>query len=322
MSPAKFLAAVYVAHPEVEAWDFRPRHAERLMVLCPEIRCRVCSNREAFGRLLPEAEIILAWRVFQDEVDRAPGLRILATPAAGRDYFDVRPPERTACFYGRFHGQIMAETALAMMLGMTRGLLPAVTTLAHCPWPRAELAGRMRLLRGSHVCVLGFGHIGQWIGRLLKPFGVRLTGIRRNPAASPPPSFMGPADAVRAAADLDEVLPTVDHLVIVLPGGSERDAIIDARRLALLPPHATLLNLGRGNAVEEEALCRALRRNELAGVCLDVFQHEPLPPDSPLRSCPNLWRLPHASAIAPEYLDLFVEDFAEQFHEWMKTCDA
>ena len=67
---------------------------------------------------------------------------------------------------------------------------------------------------------------------------------------------------------------------------------------------------------DEDALVEALRQGRLAGACLDVFREEPLPAASPLRHCPNLWRLPHASAISPDYLDLFVDDLAAQLRRW------
>ena len=312
-------AVVHLADPDVEGWVFRPCHAAHLARLCPGIHCRICSERGAFAEALPMADIAITWSVTQADIDSAVRLRILSTPAAGRDYFDVHVPPRVAHFYGHFHGEIMAETALAMILGMTRGVRPAATHLAGLEWPQQELGQCMRPLRGAHVCILGFGHIGQWTGRLLKPFGVRLTGIRRNPEKATQPTFMTSGDSVLPLSDLDAVLPTVDHLVIILPGGVETDGIIDARRLELLPPHATLTNLGRGNAIDERALEHALRLGRLGGACLDVFSREPLPADASLRSCPNLWRLPHAAAISPNYLDLFVRDFAHQFCEWQKN---
>jgi len=308
--------AVHLVHPQVSAWTFTDRQAARLCRALPSASCHVCPDRESFRAVLPEAQIALVWSFRQEEFALAPRLRVLATPAAGRDYFQVTPPPAVRLFYGRFHGAIMGETAVGMVLAMGRGLLPAVTTYADEPWPRAQLAAGLRPLRGAHVVILGFGHIGTWIGRLLKPFGVRLTGVRRHASAAAVPDFFGPADRLLPASDLDAVLPETDHLLVVLPGGNATDRLIDARRLALLPPHATIANLGRGNAIDEAALVEALRAGRLAGACLDVFRSEPLPADSPLRDCPNLWCFPHSSAISPTYLDLFVDDFVAQFQAW------
>ena len=113
------------------------------------------------------------------------------------------------------------------------------------------------------------------------------------------------------------MLPRADHLVAFLPSGPGTDRLLDARRLALLPPGAFLYNFGRGNAIDEDALAEALRAGRLGGAVLDVFRTEPLPADSPLRSAPRCHLYPHASAFAPDYLDLCFEELAERMTRWM-----
>jgi len=165
----------------------------------------------------------------------------------------------------------------------------------------------MTTLRGASITVLGFGNIGGWIGRLAKPFGVRVTGVgRRVPDR---PDWFDDDDRAVSVDGLDAALPTTAYLVAPLPGPPEPDRILDARRLALLPPHAVVVNVGRGNAIDEAALVDALRDGMIDAACLDVFEQEPLPADSPLRALPNAFLMPHASAVAPSYLDRFVDEF-------------
>jgi phosphoglycerate dehydrogenase-like enzyme len=91
--------------------------------------------------------------------------------------------------------------------------------------------------------------------------------------------------------------------------------MINAARLAKLPRHAVLYNVGRGNCVDEAALARALQKGTLRGACLDVFADEPLTPDSPLAAdLPGLVRMPHASAFADEYMDRFTDEIIA----WLK----
>jgi phosphoglycerate dehydrogenase-like enzyme len=240
------------------------------------------------------------------------------TPAAGRDYFSVRPPPGVDLDYGAFHGELMAETVLAMMLAQTRGLplaagMRSAGGVIESEWPRAKFDRSARPLRGSHVVIAGFGNIGRWVARLAKPFGVRITGVRREPGERPESFDSG--DVLLPAERLDEVLPHADHLILTLPGGSATRHFLDERRLSLLPARAVVYNVGRGNAIDEVALVKALRAGGIAGAALDVFETEPLPLDSPLRDCPGVLLLPHAAAISPNYLDLFVGEFVGRYRE-------
>ncbi|MCK5801213.1 MAG: D-2-hydroxyacid dehydrogenase [Lentisphaeria bacterium] len=300
--------AVYLHHPEVECWNFSQDHASRLRRLVPNCSVTVCRSQADFLVALPATEIAVVWRFRQEWFDIGGNLRVVATPAAGRDYFFVNPPPGVEVFHGQFHGELMAETVVGMLLAMTRGILKAADLQRDTSWPRADVAAGMRSLRGSHVVILGFGSIGRWIGRLLKPFGIRLTGVCRT--RTDRADFMDDLDTVLVRSGLEQVLPSADHLVLCLPGTAETDDVLNVRTLGLLPPHATLCNIGRGNAVDEDALVQALHEGRLSGACLDVCRNEPLPSDSVLRSCPNLWIMPHASAISPAYLDLFVGELA------------
>ena len=308
--------AIHLIHPSVSCWNFGERHLEKLRTSLPRETFVRCESSTEFLSALPEAEIALVWTFRQEWLDCARRLRWIVTPAAGRDYFRIRAPAGVDIDYGSFQGEVMAETVLGMMLTQVRGLHLATGMRLRQgsiedPWPRAKFDRQARPLRGSHLVILGFGNIGRWVGRLAKPFGVRITGVSSNPGARP--DYFDAEDTQLPVGRLDEVLPETDHLVLTLPGGSSTRHIIDARRLALLPSHAVVYNVGRGNAIDEKALVAALRDARIAGAALDVYEREPLPPDSPLRHCPGVLLLPHASAISPNYLDLFVDEFVEKF---------
>ena len=310
-------------HLESEVPVFAPTDAqvaslrERLAGLCgagsaPHVDL-VRSDAD-FLAALPRATAVVVWRFRQEWFALAPRLRAVCTPAAGRDYFRVVPPPGVEMRYGGFHGAIMGETAAACVLSLSHGVLPHALDMkdgpdgAGVPWPRPQLAASARRLAGATVLILGFGRIGRAAGCFLKPFGARIVGVSRSP--HPAPDWFGPEDRAETAERLDELLPLADHLLCFLPSGPETDRLLDARRLALLRPSAFLCNFGRGNVLDEDALCAALRDGRLAGAVLDVFREEPLPADSPLRAAPNLWLLPHASAFSPDYLDLCFEELA------------
>ena len=308
------LRLVYLDH---EMDVFRPTEAQvrRFADLCGDgADVRRCETEAEFLSLLPEASAVFVWTFRQEWFARAPKLRHLCTPAAGRDYFRVVPPPQVAMHYGTFHGAIMAETALGALLACSHGLLPFASAMRRDgggeTWPRREIMLRSRRLAGQTVAILGFGRIGRAFGALVKPFGATVIGVRRSPAPDPEA-----ADRVLPASEIDEILPLADHLASFLPSGPETEKLLGARRLAMMKPGAFLYNFGRGNLLDEEALAAALRRNALAGAVLDVFREEPLPADSPLRDAPNCFLYPHASAFAPDYLDLYFAKAAAEIRQ-------
>lgn len=273
---------------------------------------RLCRTEDEFLEALPGAWAAVVWTFRQEWFDLSPTLRHVCTPAAGRDYFRVVPPPCVTLHYGSFHGAIMAETALGAMLSMAHGLLPFADGMrgAGDGWPRLEMAAYGRRVAGSTVVVLGCGRIGTALARLAAALGARVIGVTRTPHPAEP-------GIERVTTDrLDDMLPLADHLVCFLPSGAATDRILDARRLALLRPRCFLYNFGRGNAVDEDALADALRAGRLGGAVLDVFREEPLPPDSPLRTAPNCFAYPHASAFVPEYLDLYFWELAAEMEGW------
>ena len=148
--------------------------------------------------------------------------------------------------------------------------------------------------------ILGYGHVGRAIGAKLEALGVEVKGIAR-----------------RNIGELKESLRAADWLVMALPGDTGTDDIIDAAMLRRMKRTAVIVNVGRGNAIEEKALASALKARRIAGAYLDVFKKEPLCGDSPLsKNLPGLVRLPHASAFAPEYLPMFFREMAAA--GWLK----
>ncbi len=299
---------IWLNSPEVPQFTFQERNLTLLKSLLPGTVIIPCATEKEFVEQLPRTTIAIVWVFRQEWFVLAPRLAWLATPAAGKDFFTVTPPTGLFMSNGTFHGKIMAETVAGMILAQCRGILAAARLQPTHSWPRRELSRLMRSLHGARVTILGFGQIGRYIGGLLKPFGVHLTGIKRT--VSPPPEYFDSEDFILPLDALEGVLPGTDHMVVVLPRSPQTDDILDAGRLGLLPPHAYLYNVGRGNAVDENALVSAIREKKLAGACLDVFKQEPLAEDSPLRSCPEILLMPHASAIADDYLDLFFEEFS------------
>lgn len=300
---------VFFQESTVPYFCAQKRHADQLRAAFPHARVTWCRTERAFIRALPHVQVAITWAFRQEWFERAPNLRVILSAAAGRDLIPLTPPAHVVLHHSTFHGPLMAETVLGLMLAFNRGILTAYRHQLNGElWPRDALYGQMRLLQGSHAVIVGFGHIGCAIGRLLKPFNVRITGVRRSPQRRLPKGFNN-EDTVVTLDKLDALLTTADHLILVLPSDTGTDQMFDAKRLARLPRHAVLYNVGRGNCIDETALAQALTSGRLRGACLDVFAQEPLQPNSPLSTAlPGLVRLPHSSAFADSYIDRFIQE--------------
>ena len=149
----------------------------------------------------------------------------------------------------------------------------------------------MRSIIGSTITVLGTGDIGTEFARRAKAMGAAcIRGVRRTKRAADP-AF----DAIYTHEELDGLLPDTDILVMALPATSETAGVLNRERIALLPAQAVVVNVGRGSAVDQEALAEALNAGRIAGAALDVFVPEPLPKESPLWETKNLLITPHVA---------------------------
>jgi phosphoglycerate dehydrogenase-like enzyme len=214
-------------------------------------------------------------------------LRVIQTLSAGVDWLvgHVPPHIRVCNARGAFDGPL-AEWVLGAILAMQRGIVQARDAQQKrdwAPFDPEELAGR-------RVVILGLGSIGRAIAERLAPFSVDVVGVVRT--ARP---------GAHALADLDQLLDGADILVNMLPLTSETDGILDARRLALLPDGALVVNGGRGRTVDPAALLRELEAGRLRAV-VDVTEPEPLPPDDPLWALPNVLISPHIAGNSPAAL--------------------
>jgi phosphoglycerate dehydrogenase-like enzyme len=253
------------------------------------------------GDLFPERARDLARALHQ-----APALRWFHSFAAGADHpwfqsFLARGVRVTTS--SGASAVPIAHTVLLYVLALARDLPGWLGEQAARRWsPRA-----IEDVSGQLLGVAGLGPIGLEVARLAGAFGMRAIGFRRTPRGDEPCE-------THPLAELDAFLPRLDWLVLALPLADETRKLLDARRLALLPPRARVINVGRGALVDEAALAEALARGRLAGAALDVFEVEPLPAESPLWQLPNVILTPHSAGTNPgNYLraaEIFVDNLA------------
>lgn len=254
-------------------------------------------------------------RDFFARVDAAPHLRWLHVCSSGLDLPVYQPAIARGVRVTPASGSTavpIAQAVIAAMLGQARGFdhwLGAQRERAWCPLTGAR---RPREIGAQRVLIVGAGPIAREIARLAGAVGFDTVAVRRRPQPTPH------CREVFSVDQLDGLLPACDWLVLACPLTEETRGLVDARRLALLPPHARIVNVSRGEVVDEAALVRALQDRRLAGAYLDVFAQEPLPAASPLWDLPGVWITPHNCAAAQGHEQRVVETFLSLLGPWLR----
>lgn len=186
------------------------------------------------------------------------------------------------------YGVTIAEHLIMVTLMLLRHEMTYCADAAAHRWGAVQ---PMRSIIGSTITVLGTGDIGTEFARRAKAMGAAsIRGVRRTKKAADP-AF----DAIYTHDELDTLLPDTDILVMALPSTGETKNILSAERIALLPPTACVVNVGRGSAIDQNALVAALNGGRIAGAALDVFAEEPVPAGDPVWTAKNLLLTPHIS---------------------------
>lgn len=258
---------------------------------------------------LPTAHLdaagFVAWGNPPSQLEEAAGrlrnLRWVQTLAAGPDSVLTAGfrPEVTITSGRSLHDGPVAEHALGLVLAAARRLHTSVRAQIGHRWA-SELGGiqplngdeSFRSLRDARVLVWGFGSIANTLAPLLTALGAHVRGVATSAGTRNGYEVITP-DALPLA------LPETDVLIMILPSSPQTNQVLSAELIALLPQHAWLVNVGRGNTINEPALIAALGERRIAGAALDVFSVEPLPELSELWDLPNVILTPHAAGGRP-----------------------
>jgi len=191
------------------------------------------------------------------------------------------------------NGEPVAQTALAGLLMLARNFPDWWAAQGRREWAPLRGDAVPRDLKGQTVAIIGLGTIGTTVARFCQALGMRVIGVRRSPRQPD-----DPVDEMHSPAALPGLLPRCDWLVLACPLAPETRRAINAETLARLPRGARLVNVARGGVVDEAAMTAALKSGQLGGAYLDVFENEPLPPDSPLWDLPNVIVSPHNASAS------------------------
>lgn len=258
------------------------------------------GDREEFARLLPQAEVAYGAGPRPGEVGAAPRLRWVHVTSAGVDRLPLAELAAAGIVLTNARGQhadAMADHAFGLLLALSRGVATAVRDQSQRVWGH-EGPSTPGVLAGRRLGILGLGSIGRAVARRAVAFGMEVWASRRRPSGDEPDvaRLLGPS-----RGEFLELLAACDDVVAVLPSTAATRGLFDAAAFAAMRPGARLINLGRGDVLEEAALEAALRSGRLAGAGCDCLPREPLPPEATLWTAPNLVLTPHTGGQHPGY---------------------
>lgn len=267
------------------------------------------ADASTLAERLPSADVLLVWDFTSHAVRRAwPGEgsrpRWVHTASAGVDHLlcpELAASDTVVTNARGVFDRPIAEYTAALVLALAKDLPRTLRLQRERTWRHRET----RKVDGTRACVVGSGPIGREITAVLRALGVTTALVGRTAR-----------EGVHGPEELDRLLARADWVIAAAPLTEETRGMFDAGRFALMQPSAHFLNVGRGPLVVEEALAEALRDGSIAGAALDVFESEPLAPDSPLWDLPGLIVSPHMSGDTAGWRDELGEQFVELFDLW------
>ncbi len=278
------------------------RYEREIHTRFPELTIHLVRDPSKAGPYIEAADILMTFPPMLGEradalMRRAKRLKWIQALTTGVDNLVELPslPAGVVITNMRgIHGAPVSEAALLAMLALGRNLPRALRNQDRHVWERWPVS----LLNGKTVGILGIGLIAESLAPKCKALGMTVVGISSAKREVPGIDRMyGRDELVRAVRDLD-------FLVLLTPYSAETRGIIGAEVLSAMKPAGYLINLARGGVVNEQALLDALRERKIAGAALDVFSVEPLPPNHPFWSLPNVIITPHLGGFADVYVDL------------------
>ncbi|MBF6591059.1 MAG: D-2-hydroxyacid dehydrogenase [Ktedonobacterales bacterium] len=300
-------------HLLVSDYAFDPADAARLASAVGQEALLLVQGQEALRDALrthPEVDLLCGFRPPADALELAPRLAWIALPSAGVDHVLrlglIRPGGPLVTTANGVHAIPISEFVLSLMLQFARQWPEIHRVQREAAWP--DHLGWERLhgheLAGATMGVVGLGAIGRQVARLGRALGMRVLATRHSARAGerdPEVDLLVPPD------HLDDLLAEADYVILCLPSTPATHYLIRREHLQRMKPSAFLINISRGEIVDEEALIAALRAGAIAGAGLDVFESEPLPADSPLWRLPNVIISPHIAGVTDRYSQRFTD---------------
>ena len=306
------------AHWPVKAWCIPESHVARLRDRFPDVTFEHIVTHDGVRQHIHDADIAFTPFLTTDMVGTAPRLRWVHSPAAAVEGLlplaDLAARDIIVTNSRGVQAIPMAEHVLGGLLVLSRRYDRMLEAQRERRWIQNDLCDDWPwMLHGQSMTVVGLGTIGIEVAKRAHAFGMSVTGVRRR-VDEPRPDFV---DRVVGPDRLGDALTGCDVLVLSAPGVSSTNRIIGAEQLAMLNDGAVVVNVARGQVIDEAALRAALTSGKLRGAVLDVFDREPLDADSPLWSMPNVVITPHTSGFRASHWDDVIDLFTDNLRRFL-----
>ena len=276
--------------------------AKRNPSVARRVECTTSSTREGFYRAMKTADVLVGWWFPKKGLrDVAPKLKWIHVIGAGVEHLLPLDwlPEGVQLINNRGVHAAKAGDYVVMALLMLHNAIPSLVTQQRKRLWREIYS---TTIHGKTLLVIGVGNMGGSAARRAKGIGLHVIGVRRTARGH------RYVDEMHGIEDLPRLIPRADFVLVTSPVTSKTRGFIGKRELDLMRPDASFINLARADVVDYDVLVRKLKRGEIKGAILDVFDPEPLPRTSPLWDTPNLIMTPHvATDDADEYIPLTLD---------------
>lgn len=307
------------------------RHLLEQAAADAEIVDRHCrSQAEMVEAAEGGCDVYFGFRVPDDLMRRAPDLKWVQLLSAGADHIlrgllGERASVAVTTASG-IHSTPIAEYTIGSMLAWAHGFHITMRAQMRHEWKRnSQFMDSVDSMRGKTLGIIGYGSIGRETGRIAQALGMTVLALKRNPndrgdSGWNPPGVGDPEGAIPARwygpEERESVLRDSDFITVTLPMTPQTQRFISAREIAVMRPGAYIVNIGRGEVIDQDALIEALREKRIGGAGLDVFAREPLEADSPLWDLENVILTPHMSGAFKDYNSACCELFAANLRRY------
>jgi phosphoglycerate dehydrogenase-like enzyme len=308
-----------VVRHRFDLWNVPAWFGERLKKEFSQLQVVQLNSYVGVENHLQDAEVIFTISLRPAQFALAHKLRWIHAPTAA--VHQLLFPELTASDVvltnsREVHGPVVAEHVLALIFALAKKIPQAVLFQQKHEWGQEAMwkdGQHLREIAGATLGLIGVGSIGARVAQMAAALGMRVIAVREHVEKGRPEGV----EAVYSPSELNDLLSQSDYVVLAAPLVGATQGLMNAARLSAMKPSAYLINVGRGPQVDDAALVEALGKRQIAGAALDVFEREPLPPESPLWGAENLLITPHTAGLTEKLWHRHYELFSDNLRRYM-----